>query len=695
NRIAILVDESRSMALREQALGPTRTERASSILASSTATFEEWRKEHDVDFYTFSDQVVPSSLDHLVTQPEPRGSSTFLAEALDGIRQRYAAADLGGIVIISDGIPTGRLADRQPHTQANDQTNDQANDHEHGAAVRVHTVWAGRPGLRDLAIATTNADDFAFVRTVVKIDAVVQSAGFAPTTRTVFLERNNAILGQRTVDLGGSVEEATVTFEVVPETVGKHVYEISIPADKAETVLTNNTRRVIIRSIRDKARVLLLAGRPSWDQQALRAWLKANPNVDLISFFILRTWDDVQIASQGELSLIPFPTTELFEEEIGSFDAVILLNFEHGPYRISPYLESIRAFVENGGGLVMVGGDLAFSSGRYANTPLAEALPVELLPADLASPELVSTDEFKARLTNEGKNNPITRLRFDRRDNEACWRSLPSLEGLNLTAGAAPAAATILAAHPSLRTSTGQPMPVIAAREYGSGRSLAILTDSMWRWRFAAAGKPGESTHIYGQFWENALRWVIHDPEFAYLSVEAGQSYYSPGALPKVRFRLVDKDYQPARRAQIETTLTDTAQVAKPLRHEQLTTDDSGMAELTLTSPPPGSYRVVGQARLGDRTVDGEDFFVVRSDGSELENPSAREDVLRTLSEASGGHYLGQATSLPSSLPFAPPRIVRVDRRTSIELWSRPAVLLLALGLVALEWAIRRRRGLE
>ena len=106
--------------------------------------------------------------------------------------------------------------------------------------------------------------------------------------------------------------------------------------------------------------------------------LKANPNVDLISFFILRTFEDLDTVPQNELSLIQFPTRELFEEELGSFDLVVLMNFEYGPYGIGPYLENLRRYVYEGGALAMVGGDQAFSSGHYFGTPLAEALPVEL-----------------------------------------------------------------------------------------------------------------------------------------------------------------------------------------------------------------------------------------------------------------------------------------------------------------------------
>ena len=130
----------------------------------------------------------------------------------------------------------------------------------------------------------------------------------------------------------------------------------------------------------------------------LRRLLKRDPNVDLISFFILRTPTDLTMVDSSELSLIPFPTDELFRKELGSFDLVLLQNFNHGPYGIGGYLPDLRRYVERGGGLAMIGGDLSFTSGGYAGTQLAEVLPVKLLPLDADPSRLVSEESFRPRV---------------------------------------------------------------------------------------------------------------------------------------------------------------------------------------------------------------------------------------------------------------------------------------------------------
>src|SRR5690606_19822812 len=137
---------------------------------------------------------------------------------------------------------------------------------------------------------------------------------------------------------------------------------------------------------------------------------------------------------------IPFPTHELFEEQLPSFDLIVLQNFEFLPYGIAPYLDNIRSYVQGGGGLVMLGGAQSFASGGYTGTPVADVLPVELPPAGLAASRLLDTAPFSPSLTAQGRVHPITALRFEAADNAASWKALPPLHGVNLVERARPGA---------------------------------------------------------------------------------------------------------------------------------------------------------------------------------------------------------------------------------------------------------------
>ncbi|MBV8755982.1 MAG: hypothetical protein JO257_01825 [Deltaproteobacteria bacterium] len=684
NRIAILIDDSKSMSLAESPQGPSRIERARRLINDSAATLTDWEHDHKIDYYTFSDTVAATN-PHALAGDTAQGKSTLIRKALEYVRGRYEGRDLAGIVLISDGAATGSFDE--------DSGDGAVRDFLRSLETRVHTVWAARDGLKDVAVAKVNADEFAFVRTVVKIEAVIRTTGLPARQVPVTLSTDGQPLREKLVDLPAGDNEVTVTFEVTPPRVGRYVYEISVPVLPGEAVTTNNTRSFVVRVIRDKIRVLQVAGRPSWDERALRQMLKSNPNVDLISFFILRTQDDVSLVPNDEMSLIPFPTRELFEQQLPSFDVIVLQNFEYLPYGIGDYLENIRSYVEGGGGLAMLGGSQSFTSGGYYGTPVAAALPVDLYgPFD--SGPILDTQRFSPQLTDAGMMHPVTSLRYAADDNAAAWKALPQLEGVNLIAGAKPDA-TVLAVHPRLKTKAGKPMPVIVAGEYGKGRSLAVTTDTVWRWGFVAAARPGDDGRQYTKFWENAMRWLIQDPDLRNLHVDSDAVEYVPGAPVRVTVRLLGRDYQPLANGDVSL---DVKRGADPNRAEKvqsakLKTSEDGTQVFELAGLAPGVYRVQAHATIAGRQVDASDIFLVRENGTELDRPVGDKATLEAIAQATGGRALGAIDELPRTLQFDPPRIVRVDRRTDVELWSRPGLLILVVGLLGLEWLLRQRSG--
>ena len=684
NRIAILVDDSASMALAERADGPDRFARARALLAASSQTLAEWERDHKLDYYTFSETLDATTLAGLATA-KPDGKATLIRKALDQVRARYEGRDLAGVILISDGAATGGFGE--------DTGAGAVRDFLRSLDTRIHTVWAARPGLADIAVAKVMADEFAFVRTVVRIDAVIRTTGLPARQVPVTLSTDGQPLRQKLVDLPAGDAEATVTFEITPPRVGRYVYEISVPVVAAEAVTTNNTRSFVVRVIRDKIRVLQVAGQPSWDVRSLRQMLKSNPNVDLISFFILRTQDSINLVANDEMSLIPFPTRELFEHQLPSFDLILLQNFEYLPYGIGDYLENIRSYVEGGGGLAMLGGEVSFSSGGYFGTPVATALPVELYgPFD--SGPVLDTKKFSPQLTEAGLVHPVTSLRYSATDNAAVWKALPQLEGVNLIAGAKPDA-TVLATHPRLKGRNGKPMPTIVAGDYGKGRSLAVTTDTLWDWGFVAAARPGDDGRHYTKFWENAMRWLIQDPDLRNLHVDSDAVEYAPGAPVRVVVRLLGRDYQPMPNGAVSLVVR---RGADPARAEQVskanvTVGEDGTTMHELGGLAPGVYRVEARATIGGRQVDASDIFLVREGGTELERPVGDPATLQTIAHGTNASALGPADRLPANLTFDPPRIVRVDRRTDVELWSRPGLLILVVGLLGLEWLLRQRSG--
>ena len=694
NHVAVLLDASESMRLSERPGEPARAERAARLLRASKSELDKLRAEHRLDFFTFGDRLAPTteeSLDAPGGAP-PRAEATRLREALGSLRARYEGRDLAGVVVISDGVDNGRLGQGLGAT-----LDAESLDFLKALDAPVHTAWVGQPGLHDVAIARVLADDFAFVRTAVQLEAVVRVVGGGPAGwegkhLPVTLRRDGVAVRTADVLVEPGRTDYRVIFNFTPERVGKYLYEISTPVLAGEAIAENNARAFLLKVIRDKIRVLQVSGRPSWDERFLRGLLKHDPNVDLISFFILRTPTDLETVSSDELSLIPFPTEELFQEQLRSFDVVFVQNFNYGPYGIGAYLGEIKRYVEEGGGLAMIGGDLAFSSGGYAHTPVADVLPVELLDETLPE-RLVDPQPFRLSLTPEGRAHPVTALRVDVKQNQARWAELPELEGTNLVARARPGA-TVLGVHPTRKGADGKPLPVLTVGEAGKGRVLAFTSDSSWRWGFVAGAESAERGRTYQRFWESSIRWLIRDPSLSFLRIETDQPEYQRGQKVGIDVRALAPDYRPAPNVEVAVTVTRLGEGARPepITSKSARTDEDGELHVDLEPPAPGGYRVTARATLAGRATEEQDVFLVRGAGRELEEPEARDDLLKLVAQATSGTFRGPGETL-AGLAFHPPRVVKVNKHRDVELWSRWWVLAIAAVCLGANWALRRRWG--
>ncbi|MBI2363194.1 MAG: hypothetical protein HYV15_07420, partial [Elusimicrobia bacterium] len=169
----------------------------------------------------------------------------------------------------------------------------------------------------------------------------------------------------------------SATFSVSASQLGRQEFTVA-----AEAGPLRASRSFAVEAIRQKYRIMYLAGRPSVEYAHLRHQLKADPNHELVSFVILRNPENISPVPDNELSLIPFPATEIFVTNLFQFDLFILENFAYWRFNLpAAYLENLRRFVAQGGALLLIGGSNALSKGGYKGTPLEEALPVTLADA--------------------------------------------------------------------------------------------------------------------------------------------------------------------------------------------------------------------------------------------------------------------------------------------------------------------------
>jgi uncharacterized membrane protein len=677
NRFAVLVDASRSMGFPVEPDGPTRAAAGGKLLSGGRAALERLADRADVEWWAFGGDVAPADPAEAMKGIAPRAGATDILGALKAVASGAGSTRrLAGALVVSDGADNAALAEG---------LGPEARAELRALGVPVNTVSVGRGAPRDLAIERVAVDDFAFVRNTVVIEATLRARGFSDEEVRVVLRREGAVVASATVKLERGRDRYTVPLSFAPDQTGTFVFTVAAPVLPGEVVAENNSRSFVLRVIRDRVRVLLVAGRPSWDVRFLRGLLKQDPNVDLVSFFILRSNQD-DPGPQHELSLIPFPVQEIFGEQLRTFDAILFVNFAYAPYRgleIERFLPNVRDYVRNGGALAMVGGEQSFGDGRYGETPLGEILPVQ--PVDGTS---MSEVEAKLRLTPEGRRHPVTSLVPGDGPNETAWGGLPSISAVNLTRPLPPGSgASVLLDVPGVQVA-GAPAPLVAVREVGAGRTLAVTTDASWRWGFLAA-EGGQGNRGYIRFWNSALRWLVRDPGLAPLQVEPDSPAVEPGAPVGIGISVRGPDWGPAagKRVSAELVAEDGRRVARG----EAVADRDGMARLELVPPGPGAYKIVARGDGGSETATG--AVAVRGAGPEDADAAPRPDLLSAIAEATGGRF----TALPGgSLPelaLSDPEVVEIGRRKAVPIWDH-AWFLAALALtLAGEWVLRRRWG--
>ncbi len=681
NRLAVLVDRSRSMNFPVEPGGESRTQAAARFVAGARPGLDALASEASVEGWGFARDAWPADLSALARADPATGGATDILGALRATAGGSGAPGrrLAGVLLVTDGADNGALASG---------LSGQARADLLSLGVPVNVVTVGTDAPRDLAIERVAVDDFAFVRSTVTVEATLHARGFGREDVQVLLRREGQVLAQATLKLEPGKESYVVPLSFAPDTTGTFVITVATPVLPGEAVAENNARSFVLRVIRDRVRVLLVAGHPSWDERFLRGLLKQDPNVDLVSFFILRTAGD-NPGPQDQLSLIPFPVAEIFGTQLRTFDAVIFVDFAYQPYRtldIERFLPGLRDYVRGGGGFAMVGGGQSFAQGHYGSTPLQDILAVNA-PEGMGE----TAEPFRPRLTPEGRRHPVTSLVPGEGANEAAWTALPAIPGLNFTAPLpATDGARVLLEAPTL-LSGGRPAPVVAVREVGAGRSLAVTTDGTWYWGFVAAGD-GQGGRAHQRFWNAALRWLVRDPSLAPLQLQPDRPSVEPGEPVGFSVSVRGPDYGPAPGSTVEGSLV--AEDGRVVGQARARAGADGQARLEFPAPPPGAYRLQASAEVPGAPLErGAAAVAVRANGAEDSDAAPRPELLKQVAEATGGTF----TNLPhSGLPeirMREPEVVEVGRKRDRPLWDRwwtIAFLACALGG---EWLLRRRSG--
>src|ERR1700756_5270215 len=272
-----------------------------------------------------------------------------------------------------------------------------ANTSTLGFQAPVHALITGAKNERDRRIAITAAPRFGIVGQVQTITYRLDDQGVTGQRAKVVIRRDGEVISERTLQSG-----QTSSVDIDIKHAGPNIVEIEASPLENELTQVNNRAVVAIDGVRDKLRVLLVSGEPHSGERTWRNLLKSDASVDLVHFTILRPPEKQDGTPINELSLIAFPTRELFQQKINEFQLIIFDRYARQGVLPMIYFDNINRYVRDGGAVLVAAGPDYASQTSIWRTPLNAILPAE--PSGS-----VTERAFHARLSELGKRHPVTR----------------------------------------------------------------------------------------------------------------------------------------------------------------------------------------------------------------------------------------------------------------------------------------------
>jgi len=673
--LTLLIDTSQSMAFPAGAKTSADGKSAQSRLDlvrekleagpnKNDSLIEKLNRDYDlrvIRFGTSLESIGPGNLAAL----KPQDPGTRLLELLQQAARDSAAQS--GIIVFSDGIANGdkRSLDGAPPLP-----------------VPVFTVGVGdAENFTDVRIAKLSAPEFAFRGREFKLDLTVAASGMKGKSLPLFFNRGKNLITTKNIAIDTDPFEQKITLSFTPKDLGTHGFSVSIPAQPGEQIAQNNHKEFKVDVQRDKIRVLTLSGSPAWNYRFLRMAMKQDPLIELISFVFLRTPSDSVDVPESQLSLIPFPIDDIFLEELKNFDVIVFDDFSHRAYFNPVYLERVRDFVRDGGGLAMFGGARAFDSGGYGESALKDVLPVELDGKGTYK----SSGALNAVLTATGKAHPVTRLLPDPKTNEEAWSKMPALTGLNQVRSAR---------GETLISTDGAPLLTIG--RFGKGRTLALMSDDAWRWNFIAVGNK-ETPQNHLKLIRQAVRWLAQEPSFEQVQLRPIPSA-QPGEKVAIKLKVLKDDFTPTRQASVQLRVISAD--GEPALIAASADSEEGEYSGEFIPTKEGTYRVEAEASLAGKVL-GKDksSFTAAFTYGETDDGQPRLDLLKQIAETSKGEYFSindwnekTLEKIAAKLESVTPSQIVEQRQT--RLWSTLWPFGIILVLLSVEWWMRRKWGL-
>jgi len=668
---AVLVDDSRSMSIRDASGGKTRLEAAHSILqhtaeGKDAGLIAELSRLCPVRLFAFDSELRRAGV---LEEMTGEGDYTSLYRALRRLDDEMRGVPVAGIVLLTDGA----------HNTAGDPR-------EMARLMRLRGVPIFTVGLG----CTSPPDDYEVVsiqaprrvrrNATVEVFVTVRCSGYREAFQ-VRLIKDDTILHVREVDPLAGSELQRIKLGFFPEQKGATKYAVDIPPGPAEKITENNRREFLVEVFDDRLPVLYIEGSPRQEYRFIRRALSRDNEFRIVS--ILRTGHGRYIVQGGEDDPAlkdGYPKTR---ESLFKYEAIIFGDIEAGHFT-REQLNLTEEFVnKRGGGFLMLGGVNSFNLGKYQGTPIEKMLPVAL--ESRAVP--YNRNEFPIQVTEVGAKHPIMHQVDDRVANRHIWNKTPPLMGANVVRKAKPAA-SVLAFDARSRNI------VLAVQPYGAGRSAAFTTGGSWYWRMTRRIED----ELQEKFWKQLIRWLAVGSR-PKLTVEMDKDIYGKGEPVFIRSTVLGQVLEPVNDALVIARVTDPFGNVDEISLEWILSRE-GVYQGRYVPNAKGEHAVEVTATFGEKeSLKRTATFSVGTPFAEFNNLGQKAGLLRELASITGGAYFDEQT-VAEGLPKAFREALRMKRDAEVtvedcDLWDMPLLLVLLIVALGFEWWLRRRQGLS
>ena len=401
-------------------------------------------------------------------QSDGETDGTRLFTALGSTLADVPADRIAGVIMLTDG----RVHDVPADASAL------------GFSAPVHALITGTKDEHDRRVALIAAPRFGIVGQSQTITFRVEDHGVKAGTAEVTVRRDGDVIETRTVPVG-----TPQRIDIPIPHGGQNIVEIeAAPLPGGELTTVNNRAVVSIDGVRDKLRVLLVSGEPHAGERTWRNLLKSDASVDLVHFTILRPPEKQDGTPINELSLIAFPTRELFQQRINDFQLIIFDRYARQGVLPIIYFDNINRYVRDGGAVLVAAGPDYASQTSLWHTPLDSVLPAE--------PNGNVTDEaYRPSLTDLGKRHPVTRGLEGSGTNPPNWSEWFRIVDTQNSTG------TTVMQGPDQK-------PLLVLSRQGEGRVALLLSDHIWLW---ARGFEGGGPHL--DLLRRLSHWLMKEPD--------------------------------------------------------------------------------------------------------------------------------------------------------------------------------------